>query len=293
MMNRKLKLKEYRGFTLVEMMVALVVSSLVIASAFLTYTLHHNTFTTESQITEMQYTGSTALDIITKDIRESGFGVPDGPNINGQSTSLDITDAGVDAGPDDIILLGAFRMVGRLNGAVNPGATTFNITYEAGAPVLNDTTRGFISIDGLTYMDITSVAGTAITVSGSTSVDRYYPNNRCVYLIENVNYFINGNTLFRSSPTYNTANDVNGDGYGDQPIAENVDDIQLSEIDFDGDGVTDKVAISLLARTEREVMDSVQSTTASVVLENNTTATNDFFRRRVLQMEVSLRNPVR
>ncbi|NIO17368.1 MAG: prepilin-type N-terminal cleavage/methylation domain-containing protein [Deltaproteobacteria bacterium] len=292
-MKRKFRLTEYRGFTLVEMMVSLVISSLVIASAFLTYNLHHNTFTTESQITDMQYAGSTAMDIITKDIRESGFGVPDSPNINGQTTSFDFTDAGVDSGPDSFIVLGGFRKVGEVNGAVNPGATTFEITYEPGAPTLNATTRGYITLDGLTYLDITSVSGTTITVSGSTPVDRYYPSKRCVYLIENVAYFVNGNILYRSSPTYNTANDVNGDGYGDQPIADNVDDLQLSEIDSDGDGVTDKVKVSLLARTEREVMNAVQPDAASVVLENNTTGSNDFFRRRVLQMEVSLRNPVR
>lgn len=293
MMNGRKKLEEYHGFTLVEMMVALVIATLIIASAFMTYTLHHNTFTTESQITEMQYSGGTAMDIIATDIRESGFGVPENPNINGQNTSLNVIDAGADAGSDQVVLLGGYRMVGRLNGAVNPGATTFNITYEAGAPTLNDTTLGFISIDGLTYMDITSVTGTTITVSPSTPVDRYYPDNRCVYLIENVRYCMNGNILYRSSPTYNPANDMCGDAYGEQPIAENVDDLQLSEIDFDGDGVTDKIAVSLLVRTEREVMNAVDPSAATVVLENNTTATNDFFRRRVLQMEVSLRNPVR
>lgn len=292
-MKREINVNENRGFTLVEMMVALVISSLVIASTFLTYTLHHNTFTTETQITDMQYAGSTAMDIISKDIREAGFGVPDNPNINGQATSLDITDTGADAGPDEVVLLGAYRMVGRLNGAVNPGATTFTIAYEAGAPTLDSGTLGFVSIDGLTYMDITAVAGNTITVSGTTPIDRYYPNNRCVYLIENVGYFVDGSTLYRSSPTYSTANDVDGDGYGDQPIADNVDDLQFSEIDFDGDGVTDKVVLSLLARTEREVMNDITPATVSYLLENNTTSSNDFFRRRVLRMEVSLRNPVR
>lgn len=293
-------LKNNSGFTLVEMMVAVAIATLFIGYSYAAYLVHQKTFTTESQITEMQYSGGAAIDLIEKDIRESGFGVPDNPNIalgsSTYTTSLAITNAG---GPDTITLLGGFLRIGTLTSNVNPGAFTITINWDGG--ITPTTSLPFLSLEGLTFLTTTGVTdngdGTA-TITVSPSVQRFFPTGRVVYAIDVATYFVNGNVLYKSYSLSNGTADLNGDGLMDAPIAFNIDDIQFAQLDVAGAATTDpasteRIRVSILARTERAVQNELDPSVTSITLENNTTGTNDFFRRRVYRAEVSLRNPVR
>ncbi len=273
--------RDDRGFTLVEMMVALVIAFLLVGWAFSTYLVHHRVFTTESQITEMQYEGGTALSVISRDVMESGFGVPDDPNVNGVTSSVVISDSGDNGGPDSITLLGGYRVVATLAGDVVPGMTTLTVNW-IGNPMVNTTDRSYISIEGLSFFTVTDVNNNVVTLS--SPVDRFYPAGRPIYLVEDVTYFVSNGALLRASPTTNAAG---------EPVATNVDDFQCASLDFDGDGDIDAVRISLLARTEREVAQKVEPGVSSITLENNTVTTSDYFRRRVYRQVVYLRNRVR
>ena len=269
------------GFTLVEMMIAMVISVLIGGWAFSTYTIHHKVFSTESQLTDVQFGTGSAMEMMTKDIRESGFGVPDSPNINGVTTSLSLTDSGTNGGPDSLTLLGGYKNVGSLTADVAPGNNSFTITWANGTQ-LDTSTKSNISIDGLSFLTVTNVNNNTITVA--VPIDRFYPAGRNIYLIENVSYFITGNTLFRSAPSSSP---------GGEPVMENVDDIQVLAIDTDADGNNDALRLSILARTEREVEQKLEPGTTSTTLENNTVTTSDYFRRRLLSHRISLRNPLR
>ncbi|RMG61448.1 MAG: prepilin-type N-terminal cleavage/methylation domain-containing protein, partial [Deltaproteobacteria bacterium] len=121
-----------RGFTLVELMVAVVISFIVVGWIYSTYIVHQRVFSTETQITDLQYEGSTAISVLAKDLRESGFGVPENPNINGVTSSLIISDSGTDGGPDTLTLLGGYRVIATLAQDINPGMTSFKVTWQGG-----------------------------------------------------------------------------------------------------------------------------------------------------------------
>lgn len=64
------------GFTLAELMVAMVIAALVTAGAFLILSTQNRTFVSNSRTVEMQEDARLALEILVSDARMSGFLVP-------------------------------------------------------------------------------------------------------------------------------------------------------------------------------------------------------------------------
>jgi len=65
------------GFTLVEIMVSMVISSLVIAGVYGVYTIQQRSYTVQEQVTELQQRLRSAVDFMTRDMRMAGYN-PDG-----------------------------------------------------------------------------------------------------------------------------------------------------------------------------------------------------------------------
>jgi len=76
------------GFTLVELMVALAVGSIVMAAVMTAFLSQHNTYLAQGQVVEMQQNARVALDMLELDIRSAGYD----PNNLGAG----ITTAGID-----------------------------------------------------------------------------------------------------------------------------------------------------------------------------------------------------
>lgn len=111
------------GFTLVELMVALAVGSIVMAAVMTAFLSQHNTYLAQGQVVEMQQNARVALDMLELDIRSAGYD----PNNLGAG----ITTAGVNnlvftrdngAGVLETIsysLMDAFIVEGRNDGLVD------------------------------------------------------------------------------------------------------------------------------------------------------------------------------
>lgn len=61
------------GFTLVELMVALAVGSIVMAGVMTAFQAQHNTYLAQGQVVEMQQNARVALDMLELDIRSAGY----------------------------------------------------------------------------------------------------------------------------------------------------------------------------------------------------------------------------
>jgi len=61
------------GFTLVELMVALAVGSIVMAAVMTAFQAQHNTYLAQGQVVEMQQNARVALDMLELDIRSAGY----------------------------------------------------------------------------------------------------------------------------------------------------------------------------------------------------------------------------
>lgn len=62
-----------KGFTLVEIMVSMAISSLVIAGIYGVYTIQQRSYTVVEQVSEMQQRIRSALDFMTRNIRMAGY----------------------------------------------------------------------------------------------------------------------------------------------------------------------------------------------------------------------------
>lgn len=68
-----------RGFTLVEMMVAMLISSIILLTAFTVFKTHQNHYINQLDVAEMQQNLRGALTMLSHDIRMAGFDDPDDP----------------------------------------------------------------------------------------------------------------------------------------------------------------------------------------------------------------------
>ncbi len=65
--------KRKTGFTVIELMLALSISSILIAAAYRTFVGQHEVYEVQNQVMEMQQGVRVAMDILARDIRMAGF----------------------------------------------------------------------------------------------------------------------------------------------------------------------------------------------------------------------------
>lgn len=201
-------LVDEQGMTLIELAVGGVVSMLVVAGAYAVLTSSQKSTQANDQIVETQQNVRIAMDLLSRDIKNAGFGwggpVP-GPSSTTCATPivpLDRDPTGNDTGPDSI------RLAVPIGSSIAPAWTLAStvlgkvkitgVTMSAGA-VANMATEAGGSLSG----SVVSIAGastitvTGITPSGSNSILNFvptilpaYPIGIPVYLLQCVTYSI-------------------------------------------------------------------------------------------------------
>ncbi|MCK5504131.1 MAG: prepilin-type N-terminal cleavage/methylation domain-containing protein, partial [Thermodesulfovibrionia bacterium] len=63
-----------RGYSLVELMIAIVIGAILIAASSATYIAQNRSYTVQESVSEINSQAKTALDLIANDIRSAGFG---------------------------------------------------------------------------------------------------------------------------------------------------------------------------------------------------------------------------
>jgi len=86
-MNR---LREQKGFTLVELMIAMLVGGVVMAAVMTSFLSQHETYLAQDEVVEMQQNARVAMDMLSRDIRTIGYN-PEG------KTSAELTTSGIQA----------------------------------------------------------------------------------------------------------------------------------------------------------------------------------------------------
>jgi len=90
--NMKNNLKK-EGFTLIEIMVSMVISSLVIAGVYGVYTIQQRSYTVQEQVSEMQQRIRSAVDFMSREMRMAGYNPPDPYDPNNACENAAITQA--------------------------------------------------------------------------------------------------------------------------------------------------------------------------------------------------------
>lgn len=267
-----------KGLTLIELLVALVISGLLIAGLYRTFISQQKTFTVQEQVVDMQQNVRVAVNRMMTEIRMAGFG-----NV---SMVLPVT-----------FTTGSFNQVLNLNTPTAGSLTivssvggTSTLTVEGGGGqnqiVLSTLTddqghalfdtgnRRYISIGGLESHTITSIDSGTKTITLNGPLTFHHPIGTPVYNVRALSYqvaSVNGiPTLLR--------NENMGDGA--QPQADSIENLQFTYLDGDGNPTGTPadiriITVSLTGRVERQDPD----------LENG-----DGYRRRQIVSNIHLRN---
>lgn len=165
-----------RGFTLIELLVALVLSFILIGAIYGAFTSQHRSYTVQDQVAEAQQNVRMAMNILLRDIRMAGYGMPDlgitiGTPKKTYSNAINITEDGAKQSFDSITLVGAFGAPsGYLNRTLSAGSTELYLrsSDEASQFDLND--NRYIFIGGIDTLEVTNLSGNWIELSRHTTV---------------------------------------------------------------------------------------------------------------------------
>ncbi len=242
--------KESKGITLVELMVAVVISAILIAGLFRTFIGQQKTYTVQEQVVEMQQNARLAIGKMMKEIRMAGFGnismvLP--VTINGKTFNNVISHNDPPGG------LTVITVVGTTTIATDPGSPNqiqvTSLTDSKGNTLFDTGSRRYISVGGLESYQITDVDSGTKTLTLNGNPFQNPKNGTPVFALRAVSYRVNGGNLER---------DVNlGDGF--EIMADNITSLQLQCLDAAGAVIADPVTqaatirvvkVTVSARTE-------------------------------------------
>ena len=267
----RIKLKSQLGMTLIEVMIALIITGVITTSIFKLYITQHQNYITQEDITDIQQNARSSIDEISRHIRMAGYELPLGLNaIEAYNTN-----------PDTIVLM-----------YHNSGCDTYlSSAMTNGASILNCATDVSCFFDGQwvfiydadsaegEWFDISSVqTGTMQLAHSSTSLSRKYDANALVFALSQVKFFID-NTTDPDHPKLMIQ------VMGDTPkvYAENITDLQFQYIMKNGTTLNEPT----VAENIREVQIELSGRSNMPEVDDEGT---EHFRDRTFSTSVFLRN---
>ena len=115
-----------RGFTLIELVIALAIFAIISLAAFSVLSTTQQTSVMNDQTVQLQRNVRLAMDLIARDIRMTGYGNPAAGLLAGCANHMNAADqaAGADAGPDSISVMTVDQQIGTLAAQVPPPPAT-------------------------------------------------------------------------------------------------------------------------------------------------------------------------
>lgn len=164
--------KDSKGVTLIELLIALVISAILVAGIYRTFVYQQKSYATQEQVADMQQNVRVAINRMIREIRMAGFG---GKNENANGNNDIITVFGnvngfaniinaVDNAPradnvgnsDEIAVVGAFERQGRLDQNAKAGDATITIIYDDAGKKFDTGARMYLCINGRDNYQVTA-----------------------------------------------------------------------------------------------------------------------------------------
>ncbi len=256
--------KKKNGITLIELLIALVLCSILTAALYRAFISQQKTYTIQDQVADMQQNARIALAQMAREIRMAGYGgevLSIFGDING------FTDIITPASNSITIIIA--DEVGVLKEHAAKGSNQVKVTN---AGVFNTGKKKYLCLNGLNNYSVQSVTGDTLVLTAPLAEG--HPINQPVYLVKAISYYlgISGDkTVLRRNE--NT-------GGGGQPLADNIESLEFVYFDANGIEISNPpdirmVKVTVLAR-------------ASMV--DPQLKGGDGYRRRALSSYVQVRN---
>ncbi len=265
-----------RGFTLIEILVALVITSILSIAIYSFFIGQHHAYTVQDQVIEMEQNARAAMDMIRRDLRMAGYHAMGDELINNLSdfvpssfipaspvtVNLDANpkiSEGSGTDPDVITFLSVLPTSNNpttLSTAVSAGATQIPLSlnnsdtdtqYNVGDIIHIGTTSEYATVTAISGNTLTIDTNPAVTGSNQGLAQNYAANTPIgeIYV---VSYAVFNDD---NDPSYDKHDaghpvlkrSVNAGGF--QPVAENITDMQLQHL---GSG---EIEVTLSSRTDR------------------------------------------
>lgn len=273
-----------KGFTLIELIIAMAVASIVALSGFALFSTNNWSYQIQEDVGEAQQNGRIALDRIARDIRGSGFGLSESdlPLTIGDSGELSapitVTDGGA-TGRDEIIILGIGYEEGVL---VEPNENKQEyICYQStsGSKIFDSDSkkvlaaRKYISIDGIVFAELDTTVVASTSTCGVSDEGTQLPlgspsklpakiESGTVYILQAIRYKIIDTTpdseppCTTESPCLKSLDYTGLRAANNQVVAENIDDLQFAYgIDVNSDGIMDDNADGVAGYAATDFLD--------------------------------------
>lgn len=239
-MNRNILTKK-TGATLIELLIALVLSSILVAAFYRTFIDQQKTYTVQEQVADMQQSVRVGIDQVTRQIRMAGYGLGETilasfgvTDINGFTNIFtpgnNVNNIGNN---DDSITIIIAVEVAKLTETVAQGSSVLKVSNGED---FNSDKQKYLCLNGVNNYLVQSVSGNTITLA--TPLSEGHLIDEPIFLIKAVTYKLTSDTTNPNIPVL-VKNDNTGDG--DQVIAENIEDLQFRYTLADG-SVTDSPA---------------------------------------------------
>ena len=252
------------GVTLIELLIALVLSSILTAVLYRAFISQQRMYTVQDQVADMQQNVRIAMGQMTREIRMAGYGgdiLSVFGDVNG-FTNI-ITPA------SDAITIIFADEVGALKENAAKGSQQLRVTN---ARIFNADKKKYLCLDGLHNYSVQSVAEDTVTLYAPLAED--HPIHEPVYLVKAISYYLGlsgGKTVLRRNE--NT-------GGGGQPLAENMESLEFSYFDARGDVTTNPADVRMVRMTA----------TAKTNMLDPEYKGGDGYRRRTLSSNIKIRN---
>jgi prepilin-type N-terminal cleavage/methylation domain-containing protein len=262
-MNRSV-FRQKNGLTLIELLIALVLSGILIAALYQLFIRQQKTYTVQDQVADMQQNIRVAIDQMTREIRMAGYGgniLAIFSNINGFANII------TPANNSITILLA--DQVGVLKQNATKGTTQLKATN---ASVFNTDKKKYLCLNGLNNYLIQGIVTDTITLAASLTEDHLI--NEPVYIVKAITYSLGlsgGKTVLRRNE--NT-------GGSAQPLAENMESLQFTYFDAMGNVTSNPLDIRMVR----------VAVTSKTNMSDPEYKGGDGYRRRILSSNIKVRN---
>jgi prepilin-type N-terminal cleavage/methylation domain-containing protein len=259
-----IKLKKDKGVTLIELLIALVISGILVAALYRTFISQQRTYSVQEQVADMQQNLRVAIDRMTRDIRMAGYG----GNILAVFGNINTFTNIITPAADSITIMMADE-VGVLQQAAPEGTNQLKVTN---ANIFNTGAKQYLCLNGENNYVVGGVSGSTITLSSVLLEDHLI--NEAVYLVKAITYDLG---LSGGKPALRRNENTGG---GAQPVAENIESLQFTYLDANG----------YVTASPPDIRMVKVAVTARTNMSDPDYKGGDGFRRRTLSFYIKVRN---
>ncbi len=242
-----IQLKTNKGVTLIELLIALVMSSILIAALYRVFISQQRTYTVQEQVVDMQQNARVGINRMMSEVRMAGFGnVGDVLDLVGGVNGF--TQA-ITPGSNTITIVGGFKQIRRDNGSLISisSASGNTITLNYATDDFDGTAHRFISIGGVESSTVLQRDVRVLTLGSNLKFN--HPVDTPIFKIQAITYTTG---LSDGKPVLRRNENTGG---GAQPLADNIENIQFEYFDAQGNPTANPanirmVKVAVTARTD-------------------------------------------